>query len=98
MLALGVEFGESVSIGPDICVTVLRSPSNGRPRLAIHAPRELRILRLGEINLDQVGEALAVAASPLPVQSEPKLAPLQRRILKVKERFKREQPSDQPSE
>lgn len=94
MLALGVEFGESVSIGPDICVTVLKSPSNGRPRLAIHAPRELRILRLGEINLDQVVEALAIVASPLPVLSEPNSAPLQQRILNRKERFKRGQPSE----
>ena len=88
MLALGVEFGESVSIGPDICVTVLKPPSNGRPRLAIHAPRDVRILRLGEIDLDQIEAALAVAAGTMPVESEPTSAPLKQRILKRRERFK----------
>lgn len=88
MLVLGVEFGESVSIGPDICVTVLKSPSNGRPRLAIHAPRDVRILRLGEIDLDQIEAALAIAASPRPVGSESNSATLKQRILKLKEPFK----------
>ena len=45
MLTLTREVGEKIVIGDDVVVTVLSVSENGRVRLGIEAPRQIRIDR-----------------------------------------------------
>lgn len=45
MLILQRKPGESIFIGENICVTLLSAEPGGRVRLAIDAPKSMRILR-----------------------------------------------------
>ena len=45
MLRVGRKFGEGVWIGKDIFVRVERRPTAGGVRLAIQAPKDVKVLR-----------------------------------------------------
>lgn len=45
MLVLSRKVGESIYVGKDITVTVVRFSKDGRVRIGIEAPKNVRILR-----------------------------------------------------
>jgi carbon storage regulator len=61
VLSLTREVGQKIVIGDDVVVTVLSVSSNGRVRLGIEAPKQVRIDR--EEVLDRVREENKSAAS-----------------------------------
>lgn len=45
MLVLGLAVGESVRIGPDVLVKILKRDSGGIVRVGLSAPKALKIMR-----------------------------------------------------
>lgn len=64
MLSLTREVGEKIVIGEDIIVTVISVSANGRVRLGIEAPRQVRIDR--EEVLDRIRKENLESANATP--------------------------------
>lgn len=64
MLSLTREVGQQILIGDDVVLTVLSVSANGRVRLGIEAPKQVRIDRK-EV-LDRIREANMESASSTP--------------------------------
>lgn len=64
MLSLTREVGQKIVIGDDVVVTVIAVSSNGRVRLGIEAPKQVRIDR--EEVLERVRQANRESASTAP--------------------------------